>query len=215
MKKILFLTFGVLITTNIFAQRASCDLIQPITFAENQNIYRFVAKQTAYKPLISARKQTKYKKNFFQHFFSPWKISRFGFTKSAASYRKDQAANINRFRHNLGRGENYQLNPRSWFNEIVANMDILKFPNINRNAITVHNAALRYMPTTDPHFDNPHIAGQGYPFDDFQKSMLMVGTPIHIYQISKQGDCAFVWFIQMVVSRWVMGLVRHYQLMTY
>jgi len=192
MKKLILLIIISFVATNSFAREASCDLIQPINFRVNQNIYRFVDAKSAHTPLISARKQLRYEHNFFNHFFSPWKSSKMSLAKLAANYRKTQSFNINNYRRDLGYGENYHPNTRAWFNEIVNNMNMLGFPNTNRNAITVHNASLRYMPTLDPHFNNPHIAGQGFPFDNFQKSMLMVGTPIHIYQVSKQGDWVFV-----------------------
>jgi cell wall-associated NlpC family hydrolase len=151
-----------------------------------------VSRKNAHATLIAPRKQLKYQRDFFKHFFSPWELSKISFAKSAASYRKTQMYNINSYRHNLGYGENYHPNTRAWFNEIVDNMNITSFPNQNRNAIIVHNALLRYMPTLDPHFGSPHIAGQGYPFDNFQKSMLMIGTPIHVYQVAKLGDWVFV-----------------------
>jgi len=192
MKKVIFLIIILFVATSSFARKASCDLIQPISFRANQNIFRFVLARKAHVALIAPKKQFKYQHDFFTHFFSPWKKAKIGIAKLAANYRKTQAYNINSYRRNLGFGENYHPNTRAWFNGIVNNMDMLDFPNTSRNAITVHNAALRYMPTLDPHFGNPHIAGQGYPFDNFQKSMLMVGTPIYVYQVSKQGGWVFV-----------------------
>lgn len=192
MKKLILLIIVSFVATNGFAREASCALIQPISFHVSQNIYRFVSKKNAHVALISPRKQARYKRNFFVHFFSPWKSSRISLVKLTSSYRKAQSFNISYYRHHPGYGENYHTNTRFWFNKIVSDMDMLSFPNTNRNAITVHNALLRYMPTLDPHFGNPHIAGQGFPFDNFQKSMLMVGTPIHVYQVSKHGDWVFV-----------------------
>lgn len=190
--KLILLIIVSFVVTNSFSREASCALIQPINFRENQNIFRFVGARNAHTSLITAQKQAKYERNFFKHFFSPWKNTRTSLTKLAASYRKTQMFNISYYRRHLGYGENYHANTKAWVNEIINNMDMLNFPNINRNAITVHNALLRYMPTQDPHFGNPHIAGQGYPFDNFQKSMLMVGTPIHVYQVSRHGDWVFV-----------------------
>ncbi|MGD9109132.1 MAG: SH3 domain-containing protein [Gammaproteobacteria bacterium] len=195
-KKILIILTLLFFVTISFARPASCDLIQPINLPENTNIYRFAANENAHKPLISAKKQARYTKNFFQHFFSPWAKPKIAITNKLSPinryYRKDQLFNISYYRSHRGYGENYQPNTIVWFSKIVANMDMLHFPNQDRNAIMVHNALVRYLPTSDPIFGNHHYAGQGYPFDNLQKSMLMVGTPIHIYQVSKQGDWVFV-----------------------
>lgn len=192
MIKKLFIAFFLLVITGVFVCNAKASLIQPIHFSYNQNIHRFVAKKNAHKALISSQKQMKYQRSFFKHFFSPWQASASHKKELIAGYRSAQAATTNHYRRYLGRGENYHLNTKAWFDEIIANMDMSGFPNKDSDAILVHNAMLRYVPTLDPHFGNPHVAGQGYPFDDFQKSMLMVGSPIHVYHISKHGDWAFV-----------------------
>lgn len=195
-EKTLLILISWFVVTVSFARPANDDLIQPINLPENVNIYRFASNKNAHKPLISASKQARYEKNFFQHFFSPWAKPKMAITNKLSPinryYRKDQLVNISNYGVHRGYGENYQPNTKVWFDEIVANMDMLHFPNQDRNAITVHNALVRYLPTSDPIFGNHHYAGQGYPFDNLQKSMLMVGTPIHVYQVSKHGDWVFV-----------------------
>jgi hypothetical protein len=179
-----------------YAQKSPCKLIQPITFHTNQNIYRFVSVKDAHQSLIPHMKQKQYENNFFVHFFSPWTTKKLKatikLTSNIRSYHKAQTFNINNYRRHLGYGENYQPHTKAWFNKIVDNMNMLHFPNKDRNAITVHNVLVRYVPTMDPHFGNFSRAGEGYPFDNFQKSMVMVGTPIHVYQVSKEGDWVFI-----------------------
>jgi hypothetical protein len=162
----------------------------------SQNIMRFVPAKKTNIRIISAQKQNWYLKNFLHHFFMPWKMEK---TKIAAKltpmsryFRKDQLTNITIFSRNLGFGENYHKNSAVWFKRIIRNMDMHSFPNRDRNAITIHNTLVRYFPTLDPHFYDFRYAGQGYPFDNFQKSVILAGTPIHVYQVSRSGDWVFV-----------------------
>ena len=112
---ILALLFAVTIS---FARSASCDLIQPINLPENTNIYRFAANKNAHKPLISAKKQARYEKNFFQHFFSPWAKSKIAITNKLSPinryYRKAQLFNISYYRSHRGYGGQHYERHEQW-----------------------------------------------------------------------------------------------------
>jgi hypothetical protein len=185
------------IPVTCMAVEASCDHIQPITIKGNQNIYRFVPKKTADTRILSEKKQKKYLTIFLQHFFSPWRKNGMQllhkmFSDKNKRFEKDQLNNIAYYKQHLGFGENYQKHTKEWLNSIVANMSMLNFPNTDKNAITIDNTPMRYFPTIAPHFYNFKTVGQGYPFDNFQKSVILAGTPIHVYQVSKDGDWVFV-----------------------
>lgn len=86
----------------------------------------------------------------------------------------------------LGYGENFRPYNNAWIDNIAANMNIdalthLAYQPQNR-AIAIDTTAIRALPTDEVHFYSYKLAGQGYPFDNLQESMLHVGTPVYIIQ---------------------------------
>jgi hypothetical protein len=65
-------------------------------------------------------------------------------------------------------------------------------------AVTLDNAPVRLLPTTDLYLRHPELPGQGYPFDTLQNSVLWAGTPVYLLERTRDrawckvlaADCA-------------------------
>jgi cell wall-associated NlpC family hydrolase len=77
-----------------------------------------------------------------------------------------------------------------------------EYPSLSRRAIAVANTAMRVLPTGKPAFDDPRQAGEGFPFDYMQNSLVLAGTPL--YATHESADRAWV----LVESRFAYGWVR-------
>lgn len=69
-----------------------------------------------------------------------------------------------------------------------------------RPAVTVGTAHLRRLPTDSPYFLNPGQAGEGFPFDYMQNSVLWAGTPVAVIHVSRDGS--WVYAQTHLVSGW-------------
>jgi hypothetical protein len=105
----------------------------------------------------------------------------------------------------IGYGENFRPHSQQWIDSIAANMQIDQLANLTyiagNRAISVYNSMARLLPTNDVHYYSYKIAGQGYPFDNLQQSMIHVGTPVYI--VSKSRDHAWSFVITPDYLAWV------------
>lgn len=69
-----------------------------------------------------------------------------------------------------------------------------------RPAITTTSAHLRRLPTDSPYFADPNRAGEGFPFDYMQNSVLWAATPVAVVHASRDG--AWVYVTTNLVSGW-------------
>lgn len=90
----------------------------------------------------------------------------------------------------------------AWWASVRANAYQEGFPSMNRTGITVHTSHLRVLPTQEPVFFNPDQAGQGYPFDMMQNSVLWTSTPVQV--VHRSRDKAWL----LVETDWVFGWLR-------
>jgi len=146
-----------------------------------QNSKTYLNKSCSEQPL--SRIQHKLDKDFNNKFFAPWQI-RSPSSKKTANY----AFKI----YNNGFGETQQKRSRAWFNELNKLANMRNYPNIRSKAITVRNTNLRNLPTNKPLFKDFNIAGEGYPFDNLQKSAIWANTPVFVSHISADKAWVFV-----------------------
>ncbi|EKS7779804.1 SH3 domain-containing protein [Edwardsiella piscicida] len=101
-------------------------------------------------------------------------------------------------------GSNFRLNPPEWKAQLMANsasaIDSVFHPA--QRGMTLRETAVRALPTADPAYGDPHLAGQGYPFDDLQMSSIRPGTPVYVFTLSQDTGWKYV------VSPSVMGWVK-------
>ena len=154
-------------------------LIQDIkTLPQNSKYY--LNKSCAEQPLSNIQQQLD--KRFNNKFFSPWQI------KSSSKKRVTYAFRT----YNNGFGETQQKRPRTWFNNLKKLANMGTYPNTRRKAITIRNTNLRELPTNQPLFRNFNLAGEGYPFDNLQKSAIWANTPLLVSHVSADRAWALV-----------------------
>lgn len=151
---------------------------------QDATVYLFPS--TSHIPLISSADQAVINDNFDETYFSPWHLA-------APRYGKDDITRkFDKYRDNMGYGENKLAHTQSWFDALYANAVIDSFPNADLPAITVVNSDLRLLPTSKPLFHDFDLPGEGYPFDYLQNSRIPVNTPVKIIHISRDRDWLFV-----------------------
>ncbi|MGE4422486.1 MAG: SH3 domain-containing protein [Pseudodesulfovibrio sp.] len=99
-------------------------------------------------------------------------------------------------------GENLLPRDPAWLDAMAEASRVAEYPSLNRRAIAVANTAMRVLPTNKPAFDDPRQAGEGFPFDYLQNSLVLAGTPL--YATHESADRAWV----LVESRFAYGWVR-------
>ena len=151
------------------------------TFPQDLTVYAKLAGQD--NLLMDAGEQALMDAKFNTRFFSPWKLAK-------TTVRKKDVGAI------LGKARGYRRGAERWsqaaWNNIAANASMASFPNSARKGITVRYADLREMPTHEMRFSKPTPDPRAYPFDDFQYSLLPVGTPVFIAHTSRDGRWLFV-----------------------
>lgn len=151
--------------------------------------------------------------NFYKHYFgtrSPWNAA---YVKSLLkeappedikSTEKDILSQFdNRYADKKIYGMNFRPYATHWISKIKNN---ISFPNTfsyqaDNRAILIDNAYGRVLPTEDPGFYDPQLAGEGYPFDNLQESALWAGTPAYI--IAHSVDQAFALILTPDFIVWV------------
>jgi len=138
--------------------------------------------------------QEKESKLFLKNYFSPWDIKKLNFSKEEASWGN---AYINKQFYL----ENNTLAPKKWFEKQIKNSNFENYNKILQKAISTKNANIRVFPTSSRLFYNPKIAGEGFPFDYNQNSLLKINTPLLISHYSK--DKAWAYIQSYFVSGWI------------
>ncbi|ALS59778.2 hypothetical protein AT302_08440 [Pandoraea norimbergensis] len=177
------------------------------------------------QPLISQAEQTRRFEAFRARYFgtaasdaSPWNgtwLSTSLLNAAGASQIADsQARRVRRFDNSAAGvrktyGENFQPHSQVWIRAIESNMALAQLDadhadwryNPRRRGITVDNALVRQLPTSDPAFYDFHQAGEGYPFDALQDSALRPGTPV--YTLARSADGAWLLVYSPDLIGWV------------
>lgn len=100
-------------------------------------------------------------------------------------------------------GENFRLYSSRWKEEVRENADtkIDNIYHVSQRGIMVRESLVRSLPTDDPLFNDPRRAGEGYPFDNLQKSSLRPGTPV--YTLTESKDQRWQYIVSPAVTGWV------------
>jgi len=127
--------------------------------------------------------------------FAPWRRAQ------PAHGRADAFWALGGLKQNRHYGENLRpLGP-----DFQARMEALVqaegYPNLLRPAIATSNTSLRVLPTQRPGFLKPDKPGEGYPFDYWQNSGLLAGTPLLATHLSADG--AWVLVESRLAAGWV------------
>lgn len=108
----------------------------------------------------------------------------------------DDFDNQNKEPAKLHYAENFKEHGESWLRHIKQNMqlnalDSIAFTKANR-AIATANTFARALPEQAPDFLHFSLAGQGFPFDNLQESVIWAGTPLYIITTSRDQRWSLV-----------------------
>ena len=131
---------------------------------------------------VSPTEQAQLTQTFLDLYFAPWDES--DNVDTTKIFTKIQA-DIDTYTHHPGWEFTMEPFSRERLNNIIAGADLTGFPQINRPAIIVNTTQLRIFPTLLPDYNNPRLAGEGYPFDNWIVTYVFQGLPVRILQLSK------------------------------
>ncbi len=144
---------------------------------------------------LSPDEQKQVTSMFLTMYFSPWDDE----PHSAETNAKVLAmakADISRYLQRTNWQFTYQIFPADKLKSLIENADLNGFPQIDRPAIIVHVTQARIFPTLLPAYNDPQLAGEGYPFDNWINSYVYPGTPVRILQRSKDH----LWYLIKTAS---------------
>ena len=168
-------------STKVFKKNEIMDI-------KNANrVYLLDELANKYQTSISIERQRAFNKEFYQKYFRPWQIDSLPYSKEDASwgvrvYGKSKSLY----------GVNRRVLSSEFLAKFVENANFDRYNSVKREAITVKNTSLRVLPTDKPLFRSFDKAGEGYPFDYNQVSLLFVNHPLFISHFSKDRAWAFV-----------------------
>jgi hypothetical protein len=120
-------------------------------------------------------------------------------------------------------GENFKEHDEVWLNQIKKNMSLLTFDSLEfkaqNKAISVANTLVRALPDDAPDFFHLSLAGQGFPFDNLQESVIWSGTPLYVFSVSQDKswslvltpDAYFGWVKSSDIAYASSGFINHWQ----
>lgn len=162
------------------------------TYEQNAGAYHGLPPDT---PLLSPDAQTRAFADFLRKHFGPWE-------RSEPEYTADDAFwGFKVFGSKSLYGENTLLRDAGWIERMTDRSDMDAYPSLGRRAIAVTNTSMRVFPTSRPAFYDFARAGEGYPFDYMQNSLVLAGTPL--YATHESADGAWI----LVESRFAFGWV--------
>jgi hypothetical protein len=152
-----------------------------------QNHLAYLPDQTKSQDLITAKDQIHLYEDYNAIYFSVWH-------QREPFYALPPDVNLDskKFGVNLGFGENKIKHTRDWYNKLLQNAALDDYPNARYPAITVRNTSLRSLPTQKPHFSSRDGDGDGWPFDNLQRSAVAGNTPIFVCHLSADKTWALV-----------------------
>lgn len=132
------------------------------------------------------------KNNFLNNYFSIWhkknpKLN----TKEISEY----------ILQNNWFGANNQPFEKEKIEKLLYEANFIKANESYQNALIINSCDVRLLPTQEPLFLNPKLAGEGYPFDYLQNSYIYAYTPVKISHYSV--DKAWVYVITNSYSGFV------------
>jgi cell wall-associated NlpC family hydrolase len=146
-----------------------------------QRVDAYLAPVAADQPVLSSEAQQQAYARLRERHFAPWH------RQAPAHSRADALWGLARLRQNRHYGENLRLLGPAFAAEMEALAQPESYPNTMRRGIATANTSLRVLPTQRPGFLKPNLPGEGYPFDYWQNSGLLAGTPVLVTHASADG----------------------------
>ncbi len=150
--------------------------------------------------LIFELDQQQLASDFLARYFAPWDE-----WDGESADDPDLFWGLRRYQDREVYGENLLPVPGGWLDEMTRRSAAELFPSLVHPAVTVGPTSLRVLPSFAPVFNDPASAGQGFPFDMLQNSLIPAGTPVRVVHASADGD----WYL--VTAPHVSGWVRPWE----
>lgn len=146
-------------------------------------------------PLLDPQAQEEAFAHFMGEHFGPWDRSQPRYTAAEVFWGLSVYAGKQLY------GENTLLRDPAWLERMREYSRVEHYPSVSRRAIAVTNTSMRVLPTHTPAFYDFSQAGEGFPFDYMQNSLVLAGTPLYVSHVSADR----VWVL--VESRFTFGWV--------
>lgn len=191
----MFLTRALLLILLLLFTTWGCAGRQPVVIADLERYPQYVQAYLgagSEARLAGSVEQQRFASEYLDFYFAPWEDG-----GPHAEYNEEGELvspfwGIEIALKNPGYGENRLPNDPAWIEHLIAEMDVMHYPSRSAAAITVRETHVRVFPTHKPRFYDFSRAGEGYPFDYWQDSLLFANTPVRIEHMSRTGDWLFV-----------------------
>ena len=144
-----------------------------------QNATAYIDPESKNRSLLATEKQIRLYLDFVNKHFAPWHREEPEKDKSKIFW------GLEAFKDKKLYGENKLPLSEDWLQKMKAMSNYEDFPLLSKRAVTTTTTSMRVFPTQKPVFYDFQQAGQGFPFDYMQNSLIPVGTPLYVCHISK------------------------------
>ena len=177
-------------------------LIKPVKIAEEkiQAITHISQNPHDYTSNIKTEDLNVSQSQFEQSYFKPWNMIDANVLRGQVEWA------FNTYKVGNSYGENLQLLPQSFFDEMKSNANFENYSSLNKKAVTIQEVNVRAFPTERPLFLDPSQAGEGFPFDYLQNTTVAANKPLFVTHYSKDKEWAHV------VSSFAYGWIKVSQL---
>jgi len=186
------LALTLLLFAGCAAQDPNAPILDLIELEQNAGAYHGLPVNS---PLISLEIQQQAFDNFLKEHFGPWERTEPKHPAEEAFWGLAVYGNKKLY------GENTLLRDPRWMRSMNEASRVEAYPSMGRRAIAVTNISMRVLPTNHPVFYDFKKAGEGFPFDYMQNSLILAGTPLYASHVSADG----AWIL--VESRFAFGWV--------
>jgi hypothetical protein len=127
--------------------------------------------------------------SFLAYYFSPWENPFLAFSPEELCEKEKKR--LEKCFKKPGWGLNKHPHTTDFITAISNNMALATFPNRQQPAMVVRATNLRGLPCSNLSFSSPG-PGQGYPFDNWQESLLSPNEPVYVLHRSQDEAWNFV-----------------------
>ena len=176
-----------LISFSIILFLSACSQIKTLAYADIADLKEFPQDAKPYTNMIDDNKSLfGIQSSYESHYFKAWhmQMPKYSIKEMRWPFRSYTPLN--------GFGDNLQPISQKWLDKIDINTNLEAFGVINKKALTINAVNLRTLPTDKPIFNDPRKAGEGFPFDYLQESLIHPNEPILISHYSQDGAWAYI-----------------------
>ncbi|MDO8953756.1 MAG: SH3 domain-containing protein [Gammaproteobacteria bacterium] len=178
----------------LWAATISTQQLPAVIDQFNQNALMY-AGATPDKILMDAATQAKVSQVFLNRYFSAWTGNQVAFRQKDALEAETDFVKL--YAARPGFGSNMHPLSLNWIQGLADNMNLAAFANMKVKGIVVNSDNLRQLPTDIPSFSTVSALASDYPFDSLQQSYIASGSPVFIWQVSRDG----AWYLVMTENQ--------------